>query len=645
MTQDRETLSWRIGGPQGSGIDRVAGLFGRALAAAGLQVFARREYHSNIIGRHSYLDLRIGAEEVRCHHESPDIFVCFEPESLCRHIGAVAEGGFVLCPSDIERVQLQSLQFLDSRLARDLCASLERMALPCSTAGLMQQAERRGVHLLPIPFSDLLTELAEASGHPRRRAARAMNTLAVAASAAAMGIDGNDLRESIRHLFSGNSGVLALNDLAASIAHSHVQQSHGPVAARSWMQDRHATPETIFLTGSQSVALGKFAAGLGVQTYYPISPASDESMYLEAQLSARPATGDNATPVVLQVEDELAAITMACGAALTGARSATSTSGPGFCLMTEGLGWAGMNEVPVVVSHYQRGGPSTGMPTRTEQGDLLFALHAGHGEFPRLVLASGDIEECFFDAMQAFDYAERYQLPVIHLLDKALASSSQTLPRFEYHDLRIERGERFDTGEPPNDPIPRFTVTESGISPRPVLGQAGGEHWLSGAEHGIDGHVSEDPVVREQMVEKRARKLAEAVRTIPTDEKLKVYGNPSAAFTVLTWGSTKGAVLEAIEDMGRDGKDVRAIQLRLLWPFPSAELVALLESAEPLVVVECNHSGQMNALLAQQLGVSADHLVLKYSGRPMAGDAVLKALNTIHAGKGAARMVLRNALE
>jgi 2-oxoglutarate ferredoxin oxidoreductase subunit alpha len=342
------------------------------------------------------------------------------------------------------------------------------------------------------------------------------------------------------------------------------------------------------------------------------------------------------------VEDELAAVTMACGAALTGARCATSTSGPGFSLMTEGLGWAGMNEVPLVVSLYQRGGPSTGMPTRTEQGDLQFAIHAGHGEFPRIVLASGDIEDCFYDAMLAFNYAERYQLPVIHLLDKALASCTKTQTRFDYENIKIERGELLAHNDADTTPFERFALTESGVSPRPLLGQSNAQHWLSGAEHDTFGQVSEDPVMREQLMEKRMGKQQQILNGLSDKEKLRLHGNEKEHFKVLTWGSSKGAVWDAVKYMEQSDIEVCAIQVRLLWPFPAKELSELLVDAEPLVVVECNYSGQLNNLLREQIGRSADHLLLKYNGRPMSGDSVFKALITIHEGQGTPCVVLHN---
>jgi len=196
----------------------------------------------------------------------------------------------------------------------------------------------------------------------------------------------------------------------------------------------------IFVNGNQAVAMGKILGGCRIQTYYPITPAADESEYLEDHEILKTTQGEEAI-IVVQTEDEIAAINSAIGACLAGARAATSTSGPGFSLMTEGLSWAGLNEVPVVISYYQRGGPATGLPTRHGQQDLLFAMHAGHGEFPRIILASGDIKECFYDAAKAFNYAEKYQVPVIHLMDKAMANCSQTYPLFDYSGFKIDRGE------------------------------------------------------------------------------------------------------------------------------------------------------------------------------------------------------------
>jgi 2-oxoglutarate ferredoxin oxidoreductase subunit alpha len=407
----------------------------------------------------------------------------------------------------------------------------------------------------------------------------------------------------------------------------------------------------ILAGGNEAVALGKMAAGMTFQTYYPISPATDESFYLEAHANVPQKDGSTAAIVIVQTEDEISAVTMAAGAALTGARSATATAGPGFSLMVEGMGWAGMNEVPLVITLYQRGGPSTGLPTRTEQSDLLFAINAGHGEFPRLVIASGDLTEAFYDAARAFDYAERYQTPVIHLLDQTIARTTQTVPPFDLSRIQIQRGLIYQPatgegdGEAGEEPYQRFALTESGVSPRALVGQPGGTHWLTGSEHTEDGLVTEDPVVRERQMEKRARKLELAARQIPLEAKLQVYGDPDAALTMVSWGSNKGAILEALAGLEADGIPARLIQVHLLWPFPARELDALLESAGTVVVVESNHSGQFAQLLSGQTCRYVDHMVAKYNGRPMTCGEVSRALREIYQGTAERRIVLRNPYE
>jgi len=260
-----------------------------------------------------------------------------------------------------------------------------------------------------------------------------------------------------------------MNVTAVDYAYDYAQKNFKVDTLKFKLEKVEAKEPRIFLTGNQAVAMGKVLGGCRVQTYYPITPAADESEYLEAHEILKTRKGDEAV-IVLQTEDEIAAVNSASGACLTGARAATSTSGPGFSLMAEGLGWAGNNEVPLVITYYQRGGPSTGQPTRHSQQDLQFAIHAAHGEFARIILASGDIEECFFDAAQVFNLAEKYQMPVIHLLDKGMANSSQTYPLFDYSKVKIDRGLVVTEKELEGKEYKRFRFTETGISPRAFLG-------------------------------------------------------------------------------------------------------------------------------------------------------------------------------
>jgi 2-oxoglutarate ferredoxin oxidoreductase subunit alpha len=650
MVRPQPDLAWRIGGPQGSGVDTAAGIFARACAIGGLHLIGRREYYSNIMGRHSYYDVRVAHQALTCHRDAVDLLITFEAESLARHTLSVVEGGGIVYNVDDADTSLERLAFLDERVQEDLRAYLHARGLPPSTAGLLAEARQRGIRTLALPFDEISRTLARKRQVPQAVADRTLNTIAVAVSCALLDYDPAYVAKALAKVFPGRTSVIEMNTQAVELTYNFVRE-HLPAQDFPFRLVPLAPEETqegrLLVTGNQAVALGKIAAGMTFQTYYPISPATDESVYLEAHETFPTVNGEAGAVVVVQTEDELAAVTMASGAALTGVRSATATSGPGFSLMAEGLGWAGINEVPLVVTLYQRGSPSTGMPTRSEQGDLQFAIHAGHGEFPRIVLASGDIQEAFCDAAQAFNYAERYQMVVIHLLDKALASMMQTIPAFDVAALRIERGEVYapPTADQRNGSYARFAPTASGVSPRALLGQPGGMHWLTGGEHTVLGRVTEDPVVRERMMEKRAQKLALAAREIPAEEKLGVYGDRQAAFTITSWGSNKGAILEALQRLAADGVAARLVQVRLLCPFPADEIRPWLETADPLIVVESNFSGQFAQLLREQTERASDYLVVKYNGRPMSGRELYRACKDIYAGMSERRVVLRNPYE
>jgi len=296
-----------------------------------------------------------------------------------------------------------------------------------------------------------------------------------------------------------------MNLAAVDDAYGYAEKNFNVASFKHKLEKQENTQPRIFLTGNQAVAMGKVLGGCRVQTYYPITPAADESEYLEAHEILKTRQGQEAI-IVLQTEDEIAAINSASGACLAGARAATSTSGPGFSLMAEGLGWAGSNEVPVVITYYQRGGPATGQPTRHSQQDLRFAMHAAHGEFARIILASGDIQECFFDAAEVFNLAEKYQMPVIHLLDKAMANCSQTYPVFDYSKVKIDRGEVVGEKELEGKQYKRFQFTETGVSPRAFLGTKNAVQWYSGDEHNEFGNINEETENRRKIMDKRLKK-------------------------------------------------------------------------------------------------------------------------------------------
>ncbi|HEV2165850.1 MAG TPA: 2-oxoacid:acceptor oxidoreductase subunit alpha [Thermoplasmata archaeon] len=641
-----DSFSWVVGGPQGSGVDSAASIMGRACALGGLWVIGRREYHSNIMGLHSYFQVRTSGRPIRSPVDRIDLLVAFDEETLFRHSDAVAPGGGIVYDSARTAKALDQVPSFHGYAAEEVRERLEHQHLEPTIAGLLQEAVARGVALYPYPYQEALARFGKAHPDvPQARIARAANTTAVAASLALLSYDTDRLEQAIRSVFSAKPQVADLNVEVARFAYADTKERFRDHGSRTL---RARTPHgRLFLTGTQAVALGKMLGGCRFQTYYPITPASDESEYLEAhevfplRTAAASAEGHGSV-LVVQTEDEIAALTMAAGAALAGARAATSTSGPGFSLMTEGLGFAGINEIPVVVTLYQRAGPSTGLPTRHEQGDLRFALHAGHGEYPRIIVASGDVEECLYDAVRCLNYAARYQLPVIHLVDKALASTQCIAPIPDLARLRVDTG-RLASGQVNGGEYAaylRFALTEDGVSPRAPIGTPGTISWHTGDEHDERGHIDEDPENRRRMMEKRAQKLDLAARDIPEAEKWAYFGPPGAPMVVVSWGSTKGAILDALEALSDDGKRVGFLQLRLLHPFPSDDVTRLLGHAERRVVVEANFSAQLAGLIAERTRLSVDSAIVKFNGRQISVDELEPALRKALKPGGPARVVL-----
>jgi 2-oxoglutarate ferredoxin oxidoreductase subunit alpha len=465
-----------------------------------------------------------------------------------------------------------------------------------------------------------------------------INTLTIGISFSLLDYDQNLVEKAIRAIFSDKPKIAEMNIVALREAYNYTEQTFKDDFPHR-LEKIDTNEQRIFLSGNQAVAVGKVLGGCRVQTYYPITPAADESEYLEAHEILKTKAGEGAI-VVVQTEDEIAAINSASGAALAGARAATSTSGPGFSLMVEGLSWAGNCEVPVVITYYQRGAPATGLPTRFGQADLRFVVHAGHGEFPRIVLASGDIKECFYDAAVAFNYAERYQLPVIHLIDKAMANSSQTYPVFDVGKFKIERGDIVGETELQGQAYKRFSFTETGVSPRVFLGTRNGVHWYTGDEHNELGHISEEPLNRDMMVEKRMRKLEMIDRKIPVEEKINFFGDKNCKNVIVSWGSPKGAILESLSRLSAEGFSLGFMQLRMLHPFPKQHVVDALRTAEKIIDVENNCLGQLGGIIKEETGVSPNFYVLKYNGRPMSTTEVYDALSRILRGQASRRQVL-----
>jgi 2-oxoglutarate ferredoxin oxidoreductase subunit alpha len=622
-----DQLSWMIGGPQGSGVDSGANIFSRAVAYGGLYVYGKREYHSNIKGEHSNYVVRVDSKPVLSHLDEIDFLVTFDPETLFRHIHKVVPGGVLIYDVNQENISIDKIPTIDKAANKRIKAFLSERGVGFSVGDVVDYAKRNGILTYGVSYSKLLEELAERLNNPQiARMDVMINVMAVAVSLALLQYDFKFVQEAIKYVFKAKKKVADLNIESARFVYEYVLKNFVQTNYKLEAVDRN--DDYILIQGYQASALGKIAGGCRFQTYYPITPASDESVYLEDNAVFDLVDGEGkGSIVVVQTEDEISAITVAIGAGLAGVRASTATSGPGFSLMAEGLGWAGMNEVPVVVTLYQRGGPSTGLPTRHSQEDLLFAVHTGHGEFPRIVYASGDIEEIFYDVVKVFNYAERYQLPVIHLIDKAMANAIMTVKKFDISKIVIDRG---DLVESFNDGVyKRFKFTETGISPRARLGVENAVFWNTGDEHDEFGHITEDHEVRTMMVDKRMKKLEVALNEIPNDDKAVIYGDEDAEYVVLSWGSTKGAILEAMEKLKGEGYKLKFIQVKLLHPFPRDLVIDMLGSSKYLIDVEQNKMGQFGMILKREILRDIDYYVLKYNGRPMSLSEVYLALKLI----------------
>jgi len=643
------SLTWVIGGAQGSGVDSAANIFSRACAQAGFHIFGKREYYSNIKGEHSYFTVRVSDEPIHSHVDLIDILVSFDAETVFVHAGEVKEGGAIIYDSDLAETTLREVPTIDEYAARRISSILESSGKAISVRGMLDLAQEKNIKLYGIPYFRLLKQFSEQMGdHTLSKLTRTVNVMALSASMAILNFDKHILSESIRYIFRTKPKIAENNVSAAGFVYDHVRLQFSSKDLTRELKYKRPLDNTILVQGNQSSALGKLVAGCRFQTYYPITPASDDSEFLESNQILEQNNGEEGSVLVVQTEDEIAAVTMAIGGALTGVRSATATSGPGFSLMVEALGWAGINEVPLVISLYQRAGPATGLPTRHEQGDLLFAVHAGHGEFPRIVFSSGDIEESFYDTIKVFNFAEKYQMPVIHLLDKAIANSVATCRNFDQHRIKVDRGQIVDkvsmAGEKLDRKYLRFKLGKNPISPRAVLGTQNGIFWNTGDEHTEEGHITEDPYNRINMMDKRMNKLDIALEEIPNEDKAIAFGNneDQDVLSVLSWGSTKGSILDALNQLNREGEKMRFIQLRLLHPFPASLLETLIRGSKILVDIEMNYSAQLASMIEQRLKRKIDYTVVKYNGRPMSSSEIYNALKLIISGNAPRRQVLEN---
>ncbi len=627
-------FTWLIGGPQGSGVESGANIFSKVCAEMGYQVFGKREFYSNIKGEHSYFTVRVANRKIHSNVNDVTLMTSFDAETIFRHYDEVMSGGGIIYDSDLEDVKTDSVRTLDAPFKERLHKELESKNKPFTITGVLDVAKENGVQLFPVSFKSILEILSEETGNPRLKGlVRMFNVIGVSLSLGLIKMPPDTLQKTIGSIFSKKVEVAKINQQTANYSYNYA-------AAKFEIFDHvlsriEKEPGTILVQGFQGTALGKIACGCRFQPYYPITPASDESVFLETNELLEVIDERPGSVAVIQTEDEICAMGMTIGGALTGTRSSTCTSGPGFALMTEMLGWAGINEVPVVITNYQRSGPSTGLPTRHGQDDLLFSVHAGHGDFPKIVYASGEIEESFYDTGNCFNYADVFQVPVIHMMDKFHASSVITCKRFDPQKISINRGKLL---EKVDDVYRRFEFTDDGVSPRSKLGMDDGIFWNTGDESDETGHITEDPILRVKMMDKRMSRLDLILKNIPEVEQAVSFGVEE--YSVISWGSTIGPVIDAIDLLKKEGISIGLVQLKLLHPFPSEYVSSLLKDATTIIDIEANHSGQMGKLFKQNVGRDVDYFILKYSGRAMTCTEVYDSLKKIIHNKAGKREVL-----
>jgi 2-oxoglutarate ferredoxin oxidoreductase subunit alpha len=622
-------LRYILGGPQGGGLETLSELLSWAYAHAGYGVISDREYFSNIKGRHSYVHATVSAVELPRHLTYPvDIVAAMDAETVFTHFDDLRDGGYIIYNSDDDNVSFTSIPSMERDLRERLTSEFKELGVDGTVKSVVKYLQsNRKVRVVGLSFKELLMEIERREGIVPSQASRYISTILAGAVAAITGINEEDLDYSLKRRFV-REDLYRHNRAMANIVIEAVKGQFGSELKLD--KPSVKVSGVLVASGNDVIAMAKIVAGVRFQAYYPITPAADESFTLEEY----EALGGEGSIVVFQTEDELAAINAAIGAALTGARSSVATSGPGFDLMVEGLGWAGQNEVPVVVTYYQRGGPSTGQPTRGGQSDLLSSVFASHGEYPRIVLASGDHEEAFYDAIDAFNYAETYQVPVIHLVDKFLANTIATIPLPNLDGIRIVRGKLAPKGL---TEYKRFDLS-SVISPRAFLGDY--VMWYSGDEHDEYGHIDEDPINRIRMFDKRMKKLDLIEKEIPEERRYSYFGSERPDIVIVGWGFVKGVALKAIEELSGEGIKASYYHIRMFIPFPRESITKIAGevSVDKLVAVEHNYQAQASRLVAMNTGITVGKSVVKYTGRPIYVHELVNAIKNIM--RGSVREVL-----
>ena len=567
-------FSWKIGGEAGDGILN-AGLqmFAKTCLRSGLQVFATAEYPSLIRGGHNNLDVRIGDKEIFSHTKHTNLLVALNKDTIDKHKHRLSEHAGIIYDSDF--VKITQADF-----------------------------ENSTIRLYPMP----LYKIANENGGKIMR-----NTVALGATMALVDFDMDIFNNVIADNFGTKKGaaIVEANIKAAKAGYDYIKNNFPDDFG--FKLEKIERKNTIFISGNEAITAGAIKAGCKFYAAYPMTPAS-------SILSNMAGQERNFNIVVKHTEDEIAAINMAIGASFAGVRAACGTSGGGFALMAEGFGLAAQTEVPLVVIEAQRPGPGTGMATHSGQGDLRFMLHASTDEFPRVVIAPGDVDECFYRTVDAFNIAEKYQLPVIVLTDKFLGESYSTTNEFDTSKIKIDRGLMLSDDELAKImDYKRYKLTENGVSPRAVPSQKGGMHVASSYEHDEEGYEREEEEVRVTMHNKRFKKIETLSKEIDDPE---LYGPENADVTIISWGSTKGPIKEAMKLLKKDGISVNFLQVIFMSPLPSKKIADVINDANRTILIENNKTGLFGGVIKENTGLDTDHKILKYDGRPFSPEDI-----------------------
>ena len=579
-----EDLNWAVGGEAGDGIDSTGKIFAQALSRAGRHVFTSKDFASRIRGGYTAYKIRTSTERIESVVDSLDVLIALTQRTVEENTEELHDGSVIIY--DGERTMMEDFE------------------APEGTVGLSVPLQR----------------LAEEAG-----GAIMQNVVALGAACAVCDFDVSYLDESLEKRFGGKgSSIVDNNKEAARAGRDYVNDE----IADTFPYDLDTTDaDYVLLNGDEAIGMGAIAAGCRFYAGYPITPATDVMEYLKGRIER---FGGH----VVQAEDELSAINMALGAARAGARAMTATSGPGIDLMAETFGLVATTETPMVICDVMRSGPSTGMPTKQEQGDLDMLLHGGHGETPRFVVGATTVAECFHKTVEAFNLAEKYQTPVYLVADLALSVTEQTYPPEEFDMDAVEvdrgplvRGSDIEEWTNDSDQFTPHAATESGVSPRTIPGTAGGAHMTTGLEHDELGRRTEETEVRVEQVDKRQRKVETAQR----DEAwtAREFGDADSGTLVLSWGSNEGAIREAMELLDEQGTTIRFLSVPYLFPRP--DLTEAVEAAEEVIVVECNATGQFADVIEHDT-LTRVKRINKYDGVRFDADELAAHITDVLAG-------------